>query len=87
MKAAELSLSHKCYRVTADSIDEAEIEGIISCDGRKDRMVVCFVDDKERYVVQRRATNIVGRYYFSYEEAVQQRDKLRLKKLNYYIRK
>lgn len=77
MKACELSLSHKCYYVTVDSIDETEIEGIISCDGRKDKMVVCFVGDTKRYVVPRRTTNIFKLYYFSYEEAVKRQNKLR----------
>lgn len=78
MKAAELSLGHKCYHVTIESIDEAEIEGLITCEGQNSKMVVCFKDDPKRYVVPRKTTNILKLYYFSYDEAVQRQNKLRL---------
>ncbi len=81
MKAVDLSLSHKCYYVTVDNINEVEIEGIITCDGRNDKMMVCFIGDPKRYVVPKNCTNIFKLYYFSYEDAVLRQRKLRLNAL------
>ncbi len=81
MKAVDLSLSHKCYYVTVNAINEVEIEGIISCEGRKDKMMVCFIGDPKHYVVSKSIKNIFNLYFFSYEDAVQRQKKLRLNAL------
>jgi len=81
MKVSELSLGHKCYHVTVDSIDEAEVEGIIRTDTKPDKAMVCFKNDKNRYIVPLNAKTIFSLYFFSYEEACKRQHKLRLNAL------
>ena len=81
MKAIDLSLSHKCYRLTADGIQEAEIEGIIACEGKKDSMMVCFYGDHHHHVVKKNAKSILNKYFFSYDDALKKQEDLKFKSL------
>lgn len=81
MKAGELSLNHKCYHVSVDSIDEAEVEGIVRCETADKKAMICFKNDNNRYVVPLTAKNIFSLYFFSYEDACKRQRKLRLNAL------
>lgn len=81
MKVSELPIGHVCYRVSVDSIDEAEIEGIIKCETKDNKAMVCFMNDNNRYVVPLSAKNIFGLYFFSLEDAAKKQKKLRLNAL------
>ena len=77
MKAVDLSLAHKLYRVDMDSITEAEIDSLIMYENRK-QIRVTFFGDKRLYFPKVGAKNINELYYFSLEEAEEAQKKKRL---------
>ena len=77
MRAVNLSLAHKVYRVDMDSIKKAEIDGLIMYDSRK-MIRVTFFGDRKLYFAKIGASNIDKLYYFTYQEAVSAQKKMRL---------
>lgn len=77
MKAIDLSLATKLYRVSVDAIEEVCIECLIM-NPKRDTMLIAFPEAKERYNVPVSATNICKLYYFTNEEAVQAQHDMRL---------
>lgn len=80
MRAADLSLTTKCYRVDLDSITPVEIDSLIMYESRK-QIRVTFFDDKKLYFPKAGAKNIYKTIFFSKEEAEEAQKEMRLKAL------
>jgi len=80
MRAADLSLTTKCYRVDLDSITPVEIDSLIMCNNEK-CVRVTFFGDKKLYFPKIYAKNIYKTIYFSKKEAEAAQKEMRLKAL------
>lgn len=80
MRAVELSLATKCYRVDLDTITPMEIDSLIMYDSRK-QIRVTFFGDKKLYFPKVNAKNIYKTIYFSKKEAETAQKEMRVKAL------
>lgn len=78
MRAINLSLAHKVYRVDINSITKVQIDTLTLYDSKK-TMMISFFDDRKRYVIRVGANNVKNIYYFNYNEAKAAQQRLKEK--------